>query len=167
MAIPGNTVTKIIAKIVILSKCHTALNTYISGILGSSSFCCCSFPSRSKCYLITISTIGTAYRGMLLQPSLLSFLCFEARAWQGQTRYCCFRWLYGVFLVPPQDLIIIVPYQFMAGSFYFAPIQTVTLVVEEEEAAHCRPPAPPCNTGETNSTILEMRTALLSSMVLR
>ena len=122
MAISSNTKTKIIA------KCISVM------IIGSISFSIVVRFLPGHCY------------------SVLSFLCFEARAWQGQPRSCYFRWLYVMFLTPQQDLLIIVPYQSMAGSLYFAPIQTVTLVVEEEEAAHCRPPAPPCNTGDVPSS---------------
>ena len=38
IAISSNTKTKIIPKVVILAKLHTAFNTFISGIVGSISF---------------------------------------------------------------------------------------------------------------------------------
>lgn len=74
-AISSYTGTKIIAKVVILYKSNTACNTFVSGIIRSIGFFCCSFPPRT--FLpITTSVISITHR-VMLQPRIFSFQCIE------------------------------------------------------------------------------------------
>ena len=74
-AISSYTGTKIIAKVVILYKSHTAFNTFISGIIRSIGFFCCSFPPRT--FLPITTTVISITHRVMLQPRKFSFQCIE------------------------------------------------------------------------------------------